>query len=1344
MAEQKLILTQEQASIVHAGLDQTMLIVAGAGSGKTFTMTQRIIELISKGIEPQKILGLTFTKAAATELLTRVSAAVSKQRASSYGDIPSDTDDGVDATFMKPEVYTYDAFFQSIVRQYGLLVGVDPNATPLSEAGAYQLMSDVIHEEIERVGLANAADDDEENEKIHLEDIGTFSTFASNVLKLAEAIGSSVIDGTCTSMDEAIDRVESWDTSFIAHLDSIALKDYPEERKLDNFGAEVKLPKNGFTSTKQFDKWMNENSRDYLAYVLMQLRESTRMRSVYLRFVRLFVACKRELRMAQFSDFTIATMQLVQRFPWIGEQYRARFSHVFLDEYQDSSSVQANLIVQLFAPDGGVSGSSSSDKQGVALTAVGDPYQALYAWRGAAPGAFSTFLKNLPLAKDLSLSASMRNSRLVLDTANALTAPLRRGHTDKDGRPGSVKLGEVPVKKLGVHETEAHPVAAGSVAAVAYATAKQERDGVTRYALAAVEKSKKENAARMAAGQPAKDGPYVAVLLRTKTHMAEYAEALEKVGLRVQMDGVSALLERPDAKDLLHILHAVADHSDAAAVLNLLASTRFALSASDLQAFSDAVDAYNRCAQKKLLDAVGVDAPRRDSDWGMQPVVSLADVLLMDSTAREKVLTSGRISAEGVSQINRFADALTRVDAAVVSGLESVVRTAGSALGVDVDVAVAYGMTKAVQKQKAKDSRGGSVAASPTSTTRDALPVSSVDSFIDLAQSYTTELAEGQKPTLTGFLSWMDGAKSGADGVVDPTVVGSAHADVLLCTIHHSKGLEWDSVIIPAMNVKTFPSTTGSSLKITDPDPKEGGYESDGSYVATASTWLSDSTAVPYPVHAQSDALYGFAADKDEFETLVPDSASLERVIDGILRDPEASLSASEPMSLREESAQVVLEEERRLIYVAVTRARRDVLMTSACAQTDPLTDVYEPVRYIPKDAPLPVGSKYQVVIPAKVSAFWKEAYTYLKGLDGTVSVASDCKDAPLGVFAGQDAAEYAAATIQSAFDASESAEIAETSSEFSHPRPIHPDLSTPLQQTARLASDETLTDTGGTLRELAERAVATATSIGLAHGSSTENQTESIFERARLIESERHTSVTRVQRELVEGRDDDYVRSRAIVRPVPNLALYDSTRGAGEGSAADRGTQFHAFAERYLKAESPEAREALFTDAFEDVQMEEWRQHFLASPFDPELCEGAEIPFAYAPTGLDADGRPVRTIVGVIDAVFAGSVVPSSPLSQAAEAEGREIRYTVIDWKTGHRPLSADEVEAKLLQVDMYREIYAALRGVPVEEVDAALYYVSESVPERRTISARAKSREEIEALLRADPRTVLENRED
>lgn len=69
----------EQARVINAPNDDDILVVAGAGSGKTYTMTRRIVTLIGNGVAPERILGLTFTRKAAGELLDRVSSAVAEQ-----------------------------------------------------------------------------------------------------------------------------------------------------------------------------------------------------------------------------------------------------------------------------------------------------------------------------------------------------------------------------------------------------------------------------------------------------------------------------------------------------------------------------------------------------------------------------------------------------------------------------------------------------------------------------------------------------------------------------------------------------------------------------------------------------------------------------------------------------------------------------------------------------------------------------------------------------------------------------------------------------------------------------------------------------------------------------------------------------------------------------------------------------------------------------------------------------------------------------------------------------------------------------------------------------------------
>ena len=142
----------EQAAIINAPAQDDVLVVAGAGSGKTFTMTQRIIALINRGVAPERILGLTFTRKAAGELLERVSAAVSREDspAAQGAQTPGASTPNFDRAFLKPAIFTYDAFFQTIVRQYGLLVGFDQNTQPLSEAGALQLATEVIDEHMDQ------------------------------------------------------------------------------------------------------------------------------------------------------------------------------------------------------------------------------------------------------------------------------------------------------------------------------------------------------------------------------------------------------------------------------------------------------------------------------------------------------------------------------------------------------------------------------------------------------------------------------------------------------------------------------------------------------------------------------------------------------------------------------------------------------------------------------------------------------------------------------------------------------------------------------------------------------------------------------------------------------------------------------------------------------------------------------------------------------------------------------------------------------------------------------------------------------------------------------------------
>lgn len=120
--------TPQQAAVVTAPL-QSFRVAAGAGTGKTTTMAMRVIALIERhGIEPEQILGITFTNKAAGELAERISTWMGDQ-----------TEAGREV-----EVHTYHGFASQILREFGALVGIERDTKLVTPTFARQILFDVV------------------------------------------------------------------------------------------------------------------------------------------------------------------------------------------------------------------------------------------------------------------------------------------------------------------------------------------------------------------------------------------------------------------------------------------------------------------------------------------------------------------------------------------------------------------------------------------------------------------------------------------------------------------------------------------------------------------------------------------------------------------------------------------------------------------------------------------------------------------------------------------------------------------------------------------------------------------------------------------------------------------------------------------------------------------------------------------------------------------------------------------------------------------------------------------------------------------------------------------------
>lgn len=130
--------TEEQSAIISSPL-VPRLVVAGAGSGKTATMVDRVVWLVANGlVRADQVLGVTFTRKAAGELRERMRSRLEELRR--QGIVRENPDQSADGVTSDPTISTYHSYANTLVQQYGLRIGVEDDAQMLGGAQTWQLV----------------------------------------------------------------------------------------------------------------------------------------------------------------------------------------------------------------------------------------------------------------------------------------------------------------------------------------------------------------------------------------------------------------------------------------------------------------------------------------------------------------------------------------------------------------------------------------------------------------------------------------------------------------------------------------------------------------------------------------------------------------------------------------------------------------------------------------------------------------------------------------------------------------------------------------------------------------------------------------------------------------------------------------------------------------------------------------------------------------------------------------------------------------------------------------------------------------------------------------------------
>ena len=556
-----------------------------------------------------------------------------------------------------------------------------------------------------------------------------------------------------------------------------------------------------------------------------------RAREQLLPLVSRYAAAKAAREVLDHGDQVALAARIASRHPEVGAAERARYQVVLLDEYQDTSHAQLVLLRALF---GG----------GHPVTAVGDPCQSIYGWRGASAGNLRRFTADFPVvarvrpfgasapsgpAPVLQLSTSFRNSAQVLDAAAAIQEELRYEAPDVPrltSAPDRAERGAVTCALLGTVLDEAEWVAAQAAA------------------LLAGPKGCAPDGGPWAEGRQSGVRPSdIAVLCRKRSQFVPLRHALEARGIPVEVVGLGGLLAVPEVQDVVCTLRVLHDAGASDALARLLTGPRWRIGPRDLVALGRRARALARGEGdgRAVTRAAAVEQDAQDA-----LAEAITDLTAETGSLVEALDDLGEPAAysrPGYTRMHALAGELRRLRAHIGRPLADLTAEAERVLGLDIEVAARPGVD-------------------PVAARAD------LDAFTDVADAFA---GEGAEPTLGAFLAYLTAAQQEEFGL-ETGRVGESDS-VKLLTAHAAKGLQWPAVFVPGLAM-------GERSQVFPARPR------------VSTRWTDNPRLIPF-------GLRGDAGDLPELLGL--DAASLE--------------AFGEACAARD------LSEERRLMYVAATRA---------------------------------------------------------------------------------------------------------------------------------------------------------------------------------------------------------------------------------------------------------------------------------------------------------------------------------------------------------------------------------------------------------------------------------------
>ena len=678
--------TAEQRAIIESRHFGPTVIIAGAGSGKTETMSQRVLWLVANGVvTPDQILGLTFTRKAAGELASRIRKRLIQLRTA--GLIPGNAEHSKYLD-IAVEVSTYHSYAGKVLSEHGIRIGIDSDGEPLGEAAAWMAAYSIVN---------------------------SFTEVDSPIFHQPEYIVEAVIklSGELGEHSSSVDEVRKF------------LLDLAEQ-----FEA-VSVPSNE---------------------VVRKAQEVISERIAILPMVVELDAARGRTGRLTFNDQMSYAAKLVREVPELATIERAKYKVVLLDEYQDTSYSQVLFLSTLF---GGAH----------AVTAVGDPNQAIYGWRGASAETLSDFSAKFggPCEK-FPLLTTWRNDQQILDFSNKVIELI--GH---NARTMQMELANFEVESL-----RARPGAPqGQLSCGLYVTPNDEAAAIADY-FASLWKDPDDESISDAQKLT------FAVLVRVKAYIPLIELALRERGIPTEVLGLGGLIHVPEVADIIALLRLVTYPEAGTALARLLVGPRLALGAKDLHALGRYSRELSKRTNSKRSDRLeqilefGSEENLDSNDFAIGSIIEALELI-------DKALAPD-FSAEGFARLKEFSRELKSVRRTMTGSITDKIAIAERFLRLDVEVLVRDGWQSGRRH---------------------------LDKFMEEAASFARSGGN-----LSTFLSWLETAEE-REGGLKPSSVTPSKGAVQILTVHGAKGSEWDVVAVPGLLKGLFPNSGSASKSWT-------------------------------------------------------------------------------------------------------------------------------------------------------------------------------------------------------------------------------------------------------------------------------------------------------------------------------------------------------------------------------------------------------------------------------------------------------------------------------------------------------------------------------------------------